>query len=105
MLKISIHHEPLSTNLELIGRLAGPWVEELRRFRAQIGTWGPAPVSVDLRDITFIDENGKALLLDLWRDGATFQVAGCLNRWIVDEITQSGRDGRARQGQEEHKKQ
>jgi|GraSoiStandDraft_29_1057270.scaffolds.fasta_scaffold2014959_2 ABC-type transporter Mla MlaB component len=104
MLKISIHHGPLGTNLELIGRLAGPWVNELKRFRAQVGTWGLALVSVDLSDVTFIDEDGKALLLDLWRDGATFQVAGCLNRWIVEEITQSGRDGRASQGQGEHKK-
>ncbi len=90
MLKVSVHHDAAGTTLELAGRLAGPWVEELKRCWGQIGASREGQVSVDLNDVTFIDENGKALLLELWQHGITLRATGCLTRCIVEEITQAG---------------
>ncbi len=100
MLKVSIHQDATRTTLELAGRLAGPWVEELRRCWAQIEPLHAGQVSVDLKDVTFIDEDGKALLLDVWRKGAVLQAAGCLTRCIVEEITRMGRPGSPAEGSE-----
>lgn len=102
MLKVSIHQDATRTTLELAGRLAGPWVEELRRCWTQIAVSRAGQVSVDLKDVTFIDEDGKALLLDLWRKGAGLQAAGCLTRCIVEEITRGGRTGCSMQGPEQN---
>jgi ABC-type transporter Mla MlaB component len=100
MLKVSIHHEATGTTLELAGRLADPWVEELRRCWSQLGVSREGQVSVDLKEVTFIDEKGKALLLELWRHGVALQAAGCLTRCIVEEITQTGRHRHPTEGSE-----
>ncbi len=92
MLKITEQRTvvPDSMSLILEGRLAGPWVEELATCCRQIPPSMHDRLVVDLTGVTFIDANGKALLIDLWRQGANLQAAGCLNRCIVDEITKPG---------------
>ena len=44
-------------------------------------------IIIDITEVTFIDADGKALLMQLWREGAEFLAAGCLNRSIIEEIT------------------
>lgn len=93
MLKITTHKETQFTTLEIEGRLAGPWVEELDRSWRTVAGTQQSHVVVDLSGVTFIDPEGKALLTKMWRQGAKLHAAGCLTRCIVEEITKAGRAG------------
>jgi len=70
--------------LQVCGRLAEGWVQELEDF------WRAGKkdhISVDLRGVTFIDESGARLLRRMYRDGATFLAGGVLVREVVNQIT------------------
>ncbi len=93
MLKITERRDPQSDSMALMleGRLAGPWVEELKTYcRAMAHKQHPCRM-VDLTGVTFIDAEGKALLACLWRQGAELKASGCLTRCVVDEIIGMGR--------------
>jgi hypothetical protein len=85
MLRISTKTAPAKVTFELEGRLAGPWVEELERC------WREIPpgylVTVSLHAVTFIDNDGKALLRRLHESGAELKASGCMTTCIVQEIT------------------
>lgn len=87
MLKITVREEPSGATLEVEGRLAGPWVDELDRAWRNRPDPGQRHPVVDLSGVTFIDCDGKALLARLWKEGAQLRAAGCLTRCIVEEIT------------------
>ncbi len=85
MLRINTHTSAAQTVLELEGKLAGPWVQELK------GCWRLAvmvdrPVRVMLRSVSFIDEPGKKLLTEMHREGAELLAEGCMTKAIVEEI-------------------
>lgn len=92
MLKITPHttHDS-SAMLTLEGRLAGPWVEELERVWGEFKDSARGAVVVDLTGVTFIEEEGKVLLSQMWRDGAKLLATGCCMRSIVEDITACGR--------------
>lgn len=73
--------------LRLEGRLTGPWVQELDRCWAELLPEQQRGAVADLTDVTFIGEDGRQLLVKLWKQGAVFQAADCLTRSIVDAIT------------------
>lgn len=91
------------TILELEGKLTGPWVAELE------GCWralaGDNSLRVHLREVTFIDDQGKAMLCAIRQSGAELSAAGCMTKAIVEEICSttaasepgSGSDDRADQ--------
>jgi hypothetical protein len=85
MLKITTKVAAGKVTFELEGRLAGPWVDELEQC------WREVPVgytlTVSLNAVTFIDNQGKALLGKLHDSGADLQATGCMTRCIVQEIT------------------
>ena len=85
MLKITIDIEGKRANLELEGRLAGPWVEELRdcwqRARSD-----DRQINVVLKQVTFIDGAGRQLLAEMHRQGAVLAAEGCMTKAIVEEI-------------------
>lgn len=90
MLKITTRTDPTATIFELEGKLAGPWVEELE------GCWqettnSERSVRVLLCAVTFIDEKGRNLLLEMHQHGAELVAEGCMNKAIVDEIVQGKR--------------
>ena len=93
MLKITERRDPQSdsTALMLEGRLAGPWVEELKTYCREMTHKQQPCTMVDLTGVTFIDAAGKALLACLWRQGAELKASGCLTRCVVDEIIGIGR--------------
>ena len=95
MLKITKHRDAgsESVSFKLEGRLAGPWVEELDACWRQMAANTPGRRVIDLTGVTFVDANGKALLMRLWQQGAELRAAGCLNRCIVEEIAKTGRVG------------
>lgn len=86
MLKITIRREGENSVLELEGKLAGPWVDELasctREEKAR-----SAKIFVDLQNVSFIDAQGKTLLQTLHREGATLAGKGCLTRAIIAQVT------------------
>lgn len=94
MLKITtlIHAE--STTLRLEGRLAGPWVHELKRcWDSIVGTMTTHPLTVDLSAVTYVDSDGKDLLKKIHRQGARLVASGCLTSCLVKEITNDVRSG------------
>jgi hypothetical protein len=85
MLKITTRTDPTVTILELEGKLAGPWVQELE------GCWRQASnndrsVKVLLCAVTFVDEKGRDLLVEMHRHGTELVAEGCMNKAIVEEI-------------------
>ena len=84
--KIKTQTDVTRTTFELDGRLAGPWVELLKEcWRKTAG--GNGPVRVLLCDVTFVDEQGKSLLADMYRHGAELEADGCMTKALVEEIT------------------
>jgi len=68
----------------LFGRLAGPWVEELRASWKRARDTAPrAHAVVDLRDVTFIDEAGESLLAEMQTAGTELIAAGVDNKHMV----------------------
>src|ERR1039458_6758170 len=49
---------------------------------------------VDLTGTLYIDEEGKRVLTNLFRDGALFRTSGTMTTCIVDEITGKSRKSR-----------
>lgn len=84
MLKITTRTDHNGTIFELEGKLAGPWVQELE------GCWREAVgferCIVLLCAVTFIDDRGKHLLVEMYRRGAELVAEGCMNKAIIDEI-------------------
>ena len=85
MLKITIDIESKRANLELEGRLAGPWVQELRDcwLRARCDD---RQINVVLKQVTFIDGAGRQLLAEMHRQGAVLAAEGCMTKAIVEAI-------------------
>jgi len=71
----------------LEGRLAGPWVQELERCWTDLSSEQRREAVVDLAGVTYVGDDGKVLLRNLWRQGATLHACDCLMRSIVEEIT------------------
>jgi hypothetical protein len=90
MLKITIHNSTNAATLNLEGRLAGPWVEELgRTWRAVKDNSPEKPVIVDLCEVTFVDAEGRKLLSSMYEQGARLRTFGCMAKGIVEEIVQA----------------
>ena len=98
MLKITQHRNAASESVSFMleGRLAGPWVEELRTCWRQLAKNSQSRAVVELTSVTFVDADGKALLTRMWQQGAELRAAGCLTRCMVDEIMGSSRAGPSR---------
>ncbi len=87
MLRISNRTTAEEVRWVLCGRLAGPWVGELR------SSWHQARESsrdrrhvFDLSDVTSIDETGEALLGELKDDGVEFQASGVYTRHLIENL-------------------
>lgn len=74
------------TTLVLAGRLAGPWVQEVRRCWALAASADGTRCCVDLRDISYIDADGRALLAEMFDQGVELRASGCLTEAIVESL-------------------
>ena len=87
MLKITTDQEAGRTKLKLEGRLAGPWVEELKHCWQQNAAAGEPVGVVELNEVIFIDAAGKKLLAAMHRQGVALTAcSGCMTRAITEEI-------------------
>lgn len=89
MLKITSDNNQGSVQLTLEGRLVGPWVKELEEFWRHMPVPEQGSLIVDLRGVTFIEETGKALLAEMWQEGAELIATGCCNKPMIAQITGS----------------
>ena len=86
MLKITTHVSDDSTRITLEGRLAGPWIAELERsWRQAEQVAAGRRLVVDLMGVTFVEQEGKALLTRMCRAGADLLASGCCMRSIVED--------------------
>ena len=91
MLKITTITDLASTIFELEGRLAGDWVKELELCWREI----PAGsfVTVSLKSVSYIDEDGRKLLSRLYGGGAELKAEGCMTKGVVQEIIREYHQG------------
>lgn len=93
MLRITVVTDEQGLVIRLEGRLAGFAIQEAERgWQERCAEHPDRPVRVDLRAVTFIDEEGKLFLKRAYQAGADILTAGCLTRAYVEEIMQSGRN-------------
>jgi anti-anti-sigma regulatory factor len=90
MLKITAHTQGSTTTLELEGRLAGPWVAELRDSWHRAVAASQA-VGLVLNQVTFIDGAGEKLLGEICRSGAEVVGEGCMTRATIERIKRGGK--------------
>jgi anti-anti-sigma regulatory factor len=89
MLRITIHDEPQALTFQLEGKLAGPWLQELEEcWQRTLAQQRTSILRVDLTEVTFIDDAGKACLAAMHRKGVELIAADCMTKAIVAEITQ-----------------
>jgi anti-anti-sigma regulatory factor len=89
MLKITLQQGAVQQGAVIVleGRLAGPWVEELRASCRVASESQQQCTMIDLTGVTFIDADGKALLASLWQQGVELRASGCLTTCVVEEIS------------------
>lgn len=78
----------------LYGRLAGPWVDELRLCWKQAR--GRAPLVraiVDLKEVTFIDHAGEKLLAEMRGAGAELIAAGVEQQHLLATLNTNTDEG------------
>ena len=84
MLKITNNNGAGVTTFKLEGKLAGAWVNELRSCWEQAGE--SVAIRVDLTEVSWVSEEGKALLGEMRHRGAELSAANLLMAAIVAEI-------------------
>ena len=88
MIRIIAADEPGSTTITVDGEHSGD-LEPVETSCRQAISRGE-PVLLYLRNVSLIDERGRALLQDLAARGVVLKASGVYSSYIVDEI-QSGR--------------
>lgn len=93
-MKVTTQIDPTRTILKIEGKLAGPWVQELKACWQRVVV-ADQPVRVLLNAVTFIDEAGKYLLAEMHRQGAELVAEGCMTKSIINKIIREQQHERA----------
>ena len=73
MLRITVvESSPRAITLRVEGRIAGPWVEELRTACNTHTSSNPVQLCLELEDVSFVDAAGVACLKQLEEQGVRF---------------------------------
>jgi hypothetical protein len=87
MMKIQCRESAEQITIQVCGKLADRWVDELEKcWVAACQTHPQARVSVDLRDVSFVGPPGERLLRSMHRQGASFLAEGLLIQEIVNQV-------------------
>jgi hypothetical protein len=104
MLRITVHDTPELLTVQLEGRLAGPWVQELEGcWQSTLANQCKPVLLFDLTGVTYIDAAGTKFLAARHIEGAEFLARGCLIRAVVAEITGAPVSACGRHGSEDAK--
>lgn len=98
MLRIDVEQRQQTANFVLAGKLVGPWVTELENcWQAVIANTGcrpdvpSTPIVVDLSKVTFIDEPGKQLIIQMCQHGVRLIGTGLIAEFICKELKAAAR--------------
>ena len=93
MLRISFSDSAEGQRWSVCGRLAGPWVNELRACWQYARDHAPRSHAVmDLRDVTFVDADGHELLSEMRGAGVEFVASGVEMKHLLENLnTTNGR--------------
>jgi hypothetical protein len=84
MFRVSYSDTPDGQRWSLHGRLAGPWVDELRSFWKYARDRAPlARAIVDLKEVTFIDQAGETILAEMRSAGAELIATGVEHQHLL----------------------
>jgi hypothetical protein len=91
MLRISTVCDPNGSRFKLEGKLVHEWVNEAAKAWTTllIGVASRGQVVVELYDISFVDDNGRALLCQMHAAGAKLVGCGPMIGTLIEEITGS----------------
>lgn len=99
MLRITTETKRARTILSVEGSLSGPRVATFEQCWRELCAASPRQkFSVNLCGVSYIDNAGKALLLEMHRLGADLIAEGCLNQAIVREIADADTKKKSRAG-------
>lgn len=95
MLRITICESPRVKTLQLEGKIAGPWAQELQKTWQSMNTsLGAKDLQVDLRGITFVDNSGRRVLREIYQKArATFLANSPLTQYYADDAMQKSSEG------------
>lgn len=78
--------------IEIIGRLAGDGVPEVRRAWEQaLQETGPRRLSIDITRLSGYDSNGRKLLAEMYRHGTDFAARTPSSLVFLDEVAKTAR--------------
>jgi hypothetical protein len=84
MFRVSYSDTTEGQRWSLHGRLAGPWVDELRSCWKYARERAPrARAIVDLKEVTLIDQAGETLLAEMRRAGAELIATGVEHQYLL----------------------
>jgi ABC-type transporter Mla MlaB component len=85
VIRITAQHESSKTRLYLEGKLAGACVEELARCW-QNSSPRKDTLLVDLTNVSYVDERGKELLMNMHSQGTKLFSRSLMTKCLIREI-------------------
>jgi outer membrane protein len=99
MLRITTENKRSKIILSVEGRLAGAGVAALEQCWRELHAASPRQkFSVNLCGVSFIDNAGKVLLKEMYRQGGQLLAEGCLNQAILREIADTADQDKDKNG-------
>lgn len=84
MLRITPQKLTDSVSLKLEGSVKGPWVDELREAWSALASKGTT-INVDLHAVSFVDSNGRDLLLQMQCKGSVLNGASGFLKKLLEQ--------------------
>lgn len=94
VLRIHVENEPEVIRLRLEGKLIHPWVDELFRVWMEVSPRIPVQweVLVDLTEVSFVDNRGKAMLAAMRRAGCVLHGPTPFIEAVIEEVESLSKD-------------
>ena len=89
MLRITVQQQVEPVTLLLEGKLAGPWVDELRAAWSSVrSSIREQRALIVLSELSSVDADGRSLLADIHSGGGVLVGSGLLARALIQEIAE-----------------
>jgi anti-anti-sigma factor len=95
MLRITVERQAAAIEMTLEGRLAGAWVEELRKVLATSMAGSDADsIAINLTAVSGMDCAGRDLLIESYARGVDLTGSGLSARAFIEEMAEAGCTGK-----------